>query len=364
MKVKIEKSALIAGLQVVQNVVSPRTTLPILYNVLMVAENNGLTLTATDLDMTVRCTVKAEVEKGGSITLPARRLFSIVKELGDTHVELTLEDSHNVTLSCGSSYFKIMGMAADEFPALSMPEGEAVYRMEQGAFREMLRKTFYAASTEETRYILNGVLASFKEGKLTMVATDGRRLALVEQELDFPKEAEADMVLPSKAVTELLHTLGGEGDMKLYGEKNQMVFEFGNIVMATKLIEGSYPNYRQVIPPECEERIAVERESLLTALRRVSLVTTDKTNATKLTFAKNRLVVSTVTPEVGEARESVPVKYEGKQITVAFNPEFVMDPLKNMTNDEIYFELTDDLSPGVIKCDMPFLYVLMPIRIS
>lgn len=364
MKVKVERTALIAGLQVVQNVVSLRSTLPILYNVLIEAEKDCLTLTTTDLDMSVRCIVKAEIEKTGATTLPARRLFNIIRELGDTHVELKLEDNHSTSVSCGTSFFKIMGMSNEDFPPMAATEGTSGYRMEQGAFKEMLRKTHYAASTEETRYILNGVLMSFKDGKLTMVATDGRRLALVEQELDFPKESEADMVLPSKAVNELLHTLSGEGELNIYGEKNRMVFEFNNIVMSTKLIEGSYPNYRQVIPPECEERIAVDREGLLMALRRVSLVTTDKSNATKLTFAKNKLVVTTTTPDVGEARESVPIKYAGKQISVAFNPEYVMDPLKNLSNDELYFELTDDLSPGVVKCDMPFLYVLMPIRIS
>ncbi len=364
MKVKIERTALIAGLQMVQNVVSLRSTLPILYNVLIRADKDSLFLTTTDLDMSVRCQVKAEVEKAGATTLPARRLFNIVRELGDSHVELKLEDNNSTSVSCGSSFFKIMGMADEDFPPMPEAGDSAAYRLEQAAFKEMLRKTHYAASTEETRYILNGVLLSFREGKLTMVATDGRRLALVEQEIEFPKEAEADMVLPSKAVNELLHTLGGEGELSIRAEKNRAMFEYNNVAMSTKLIEGSYPNYRQVIPPECEERIAVDRESLLLALRRVSLVTTDKSNATKLTFAKNKLVVTTTTPDVGEARESVPIKYSGKQIAVAFNPEYVMDPLKNLSNDELYFELTDDLSPGVVKCDMPFLYVLMPIRIT
>jgi DNA polymerase-3 subunit beta len=130
------------------------------------------------------------------------------------------------------------------------------------------------------------------------------------------------------------------------------------------MIEGTYPNYRQVIPSQCEERVTVEREGLLTALRRVSLVTTDKSNATKLTFGKNKLSITVTTPDVGEARETIPVKYNGKEIVVAFNPEFMMDPLRTLTNDEVFIELTDELSPGVIKCDMPFLYVLMPMRIT
>ncbi len=364
MKLKMERQALLTGLQAVQNVVSQRSTLPVLYNVLIQAENNQVALTTTDLDLSVRCTVKAEVGKSGATTLPARRLFSIVRELGDTNVEIESDDHHEVSVRCGSSFFKIKGMSDEDFPPMPRAEGNTGFRTGQGVFKEMLRKTHYAASTEETRYVLNGVLTSFRDGKLTMVATDGRRLALVEQDLDFSKEDETDMILPSKAVHELLHTLGGEGELSIHGEKNQMMFEFNNIVMSTKLIEGVYPNYGQVIPSECEERIAVERESLLTALRRVSLVMTDKSNATKLTFGNNSLVITSMTPDVGEARESIPIKYDGKQISVAFNPEYVMDPLKNLDNDELFFELTDDMSPGVLKTDIPFLYVLMPVRLS
>jgi DNA polymerase-3 subunit beta len=140
--------------------------------------------------------------------------------------------------------------------------------------------------------------------------------------------------------------------------------EFNEIVIASKLIEGTYPNFRQVIPTQCEERITVEREELLTAMRRTSLVTTEKSNTTTLSFGKNKLTVSTKTPDVGEARETIPIKYTGKEITIAFNPEYVMDALRNLSNDEIFVELTDELSPGVIKCDIPFLYVLMPMRVS
>jgi DNA polymerase-3 subunit beta len=236
--------------------------------------------------------------------------------------------------------------------------------LEQGVFKEMLRKTAYAASTDETRYVLNGVFLSFRDAKLTMVATDGRRLSLVEHEVEFPAEAEADMILPSKAVSELVHTLNDEGELKIYAKENQVMFQFGNAFVTSKLIDGTYPNYRQVIPAQCEERIAVDRESLLTALKRVALLITEKSGATKLSFGKNNLVITLNTPEVGEVRETVPIKYTGKEVAVAFNPEFMMAPLRNLESDEVYLELTDELSPGVIKCDIPFLYVLMPMRIN
>ncbi len=364
MKIKVAKSALLEGLQTVQNVVSTRSTLPILSNVLIVAEKGKVVLTTTDLDVTVSCLIEADVSKPGSSTLPARRLSSIVRELAEGNVEIDIDDKNVATLKSDASVFKIIGLSEDEFPPVPKSDGQYAYHMEQIVLRDMLRKTSYGVSSDETRYVLNGVFLSFKSGKMIMVATDGRRLALVENELEFPKESEAEMILPSKAVNELLHTLEDTGDIKIYAKDNMVVFEYGDVILASKLIEGSYPNYKQVIPSQCEERVTVEREALLSALKRVSLVTTDKSSAAKLIFGKNKITVTTNTPDVGEATETIPIKYTGKEITVAFNPDYMMDPLRNLTNDEIYIELTDDLSPGVIKCDVPFLYVLMPMRIS
>jgi len=364
MKFKITKSVLLEGLQRVQSVVGMRTTLPILSNVLVSAEKNRLSLSTTDLEVSVRCQVDATIQKAGGTTLPVRRLASIVRELPDKPIEIDVDEKDVASLKCESSFFKIIGMSEDEFPPMSKPEGQYTYNLEQSTFKEMLAKTAYAASTDETRHVLNGALLNFKGNKLTVVATDGRRLALVEQEVEVPKEAEADVILPNKALTELVHTLGDEGVLKLQTDGNKITFEFDDIYVASKVIEGTYPNFRQVIPAESEERVTVERETLLTALKRVSLVTTDKTNASKLTFGKNRIVVSTTTPDVGEARETVPIKYSGKEITVAFNPEYMMDPLRNLACDEVFIEITDELSPGVIKCDIPFLYVLMPMRVT
>jgi len=364
MKLSVTKAALLEGLHVVQNVVSVRSTLPILSNALLTAEDDKLWLTTTDLEVSVRCAIDADIEKNGISTLPVRRLSSIVRELPDATITLDIDENDVATLDCSSSHFKIIGLNKEEFPPISSPEEKSCYTLDQGVFREMLKKTSYAASTDETRFVLNGVLLSFRDGKLTMVATDGRRLALVENEVEFPDEAESDMILPSKAVHELLHVLEDEGDMSIYAKENQIVFEFGDVMVASKLIDGTYPNYRQVIPNQCEERVTIERDVLLTALKRTSLLTTEKSNATRLTFADNQLTVVTNTPDIGEARETVAVKYSGKEISVAFNSEFMMDPLRNLTSDEIYIEMTDELSPGVMKCDIPFLYVLMPMRVN
>jgi DNA polymerase-3 subunit beta len=364
MKLSVTKSSLLAGLQMVHNVVTPRTTLPILANALMVAEKNKLWLTTTDLDLTVRCCVEAEVQKTGSSTLPVRRLANIVRELPDANIEIDIDDKDISSISCGSAFFKLNGMSDQEFPPVLKADGKYAYRLDQGAFKQMLKKCSYSSSKDESRYVLNGVLLSFKNGKLTIVATDGRRLALVEHEIEFPSEAECEVILPTKAVTELEQILGDEGELKISVKDKQAVFEFKDVIVASKLIDGVYPNYKQVIPAQCEERITLERETLLAALRRVSLLATEKANATKLTFAKNKLTITMSAPDIGEARETLPVKYTGKELSVAFNAEYMIDPLKILTNDEVFLELTDDLSPGVIKCDIPFLYVLMPIKIS
>jgi DNA polymerase III subunit beta len=364
MKFKVTKAALLNGLQTVQNVVSGRSTLPILSNVLVNADKNETWLTTTDLDVTIRCRIEAEVAKPGSTTLPVRRLASIIRELPDQTIDFDVDEKDVAKIECNESLFKIIGLSVDEFPPVPKAESKHAFSIDQGAFREMMKKTAYAASSDETRLVLNGVLLSFRGGKLTMVATDGRRLAMVEHEVEIPKEAEVDMILPNKTVAELMHVLKDEGELKIYGKDGQIIFEMKDSLVVSKLVEGTFPNYRQVIPSQCEERVTVERESLLVAIRRVSLVISDKSNPMKVTFGRNKITVTMTTPDVGEARETLPIKYTGKELTVAFNPEFMMDPLKSLANDEIFIELTDELSPGVIKCDIPFLYVLMPMRIS
>jgi DNA polymerase III subunit beta len=364
MKIVATKDALMSGLQMVHGVVSIRPTLPILSNVLLQAEKDRLAVTTTDLEVTMRTVIEARVANTGGTTLPARRLLNIVRELPTDDIELEVDEKDSASITCGAAFFKILGLSDEEFPALPKYQTPNSFTLDQKTLKEMLQKTSYAASADETRYILNGTLMSFKAGKLTLVATDGRRLALAEHELDFPKEAETDVVVPTKAVNEIVHLLQNEGTVKVHAGKNQVAFETDNVLLISKLIEGTYPNFRQVIPSQCEQRIAVERELLLTALKRVALLTSEKSSSVRMTFGKNKLKVSASSPDVGEAHESLPVKYSGKEISVAFNPDYVMEPLRNLANDEIYVELTDELSPGVIKCDVPFIYVLMPMRIT
>ena len=364
MKFSVSKEKLLAGLQTVQNVVSTRTTLPILSNVLLQAADGQLRLTTTDLDVGVSGVIDAQIDKPGSTTLPARRLANIVRELPAAEVQIEIDAKNVASIRCGQSFFKILGLPEEEFPPLPKFADAKTFTIHQQALRDALKKTSYAISTDETRYVLNGILFSFKENKLTMVATDGRRLALVDLEVEFPRSQEIEIIVPTKCVTELGRLLGDEGDVKMSVGENQIAFEIGGSLLVSKLIEGNYPNYRQVIPGDAKERITLERETFLNAVHRVSLLSSEKSNSVKLVFSKNNIEIAANTPDIGEAHESLPVAYKGREFSIAFNPEFLQAPLRALPNDEIFLDLIDEMSPGVIKIQSPFLYVLMPMRIS
>jgi len=368
MNLTITKDQIIAGLQAVQNVVSTRTTLPILSNVLLRAEGGQVEFTATDLDVTVACKVEAKVAKPGSTTLPVKKLFGIVRELnGD--IEIESDDKNITSIRSGSSFFKIHGLAADEFPPLPEIKDDKKVLMAQENVRAMIKKTSFAVSTDESRYVLNGIFISLKEGKMTLVATDGRRLALVDEEVEISEKSAGEFIVPAKAVNELNRLLQTTGNVELKFGENQASFflqddKLNSILLITKLIEGNYPNYRQVIPGEAKERIALSREELMQALRRAEIMTSEKANSVRLNFGKNLLTITANSPEVGEARESIAINYKGKEIAIAFNPRYLIDPLNALAEDEVFIELIDELSPGVLKINGPFLYVVMPMRLN
>ncbi|VGO22166.1 DNA polymerase III subunit beta [Pontiella sulfatireligans] len=364
MKFSIEKDQILEALQKVQSIVGQRTTLPILSNVLLEAGNGKLTLTTTDMEVSVRTSIEADIDEEGSTTLPARRFFSICRDLPSHQVDIGVSNEDVATIISGSYNCKLEGLSKNDFPPMPTFEESYSYTLKRDAFKDILQKTSYAASTDESRAILNGSLMAFRDNKLTTVCTDGRRLALVEQEIDMPEEAEVDIVVPTKTVSELIKTLEGEGEATIKTSATQVAFEFGNIFIISKLIDGTYPNYRQVIPSQCEERIAIDREMLASAVRRVSLMLDDQAASVKVKITENRLELITSSPEIGESNESVPVKYSGKDITIAFNPGFLLAPLKHLDSDEVFLELSDELSPGVIKTNVPFLYVIMPIRVN
>ncbi len=369
MNLTIAKEQLINGLQAVQNVVGARTTLPILSNVLIRAEGDRLELTATDLDVTVSCSVEAKISQGGASTVPVKKLFGIVRELNGAEIELEVDEKHTCSVRAAASFYRINGLSADEFPPTASFKEEKKVVLPQETMAAMLKKTAFAVSTDESRYVLNGIYFSLKDHKLTLVATDGRRLALVDEELDVPEKSQGEFIVPAKTVNELTRLLQGKGTVELKYAENQAAFTLASekgasVLITTKLIEGNYPNYRQVIPAEVGERIPLVREEFLHALRRAEIMTTDKANSVKLAFGKNNLAITANSPEIGEARESIAVNYKGKDVAIAFNPRYLIEPLTALAQDEVFFELTDELSPGVLKINGPFLYVVMPMRLT
>ena len=364
MKFRISKEAFLEGLQKVQHVVSSRTTLPILSNVLLVARDGRLQFTTTDLDVGITGSVEAEIDKEGATTLPAKRLVSIVRELPASEVEVSVDSKNHASIRSGPSFFKIIGLGESEFPPLPDFSAAKEFRIPQSVLRDGLKKTSYAISTDETRYVLNGIYTSFRDGKMTLVATDGRRLAMVDSDLEFPASHETDVIIPSKAVQELQRLLGESGELILKLNDNQISFVIGDTLLCSKLIDGNYPNYRQVIPGDSNERVVISREALLETVRRVSLLSSDKANSVKLVFSENRIEVTANSPDVGEAQESMDVIYQGPPMQIAFNPEFLQAPLRALDSEHVYLDLIDEMSPGVLRIEGTFLYVLMPMRVT
>src|SRR5574344_323103 len=364
MKLKIVRSKFLEGLKSVQNIVAGKGSLPILQNVLLEVGGGEIKMTTTDLDISIKASCGCEVEESGSTTLPVKRLFNAITKVAEGEVEIEVDEKERASISAGNARYKLVGLPEKEFPRLPKDEDAYVYTVSQQVFKEMLKKVSYAASQDDTRRTLKGVLMSFKDNKLTMVATDGRRLALVENELEFPKSAEKDIVLPSKAVAELQRSLAGESEVSILVQKSQICFRLETLQIFSKLMEDAYPNYKQVIPKECAEHIDIDRQLLLDALDRASVMTMDEAHSTKLIFESGKLTVTSAASEIGEAKDEVAIKYAGEKIEIMFNPNYVMDALKAIDDDSVTLDLNNGHSPAVIRCSIPFLYVLMPLRIN
>ncbi len=376
MKFQIKRDHFSNALQQVQNLVSFRPSMPILFNVLLEAEGEYLKLTTTNLDMGIRCKIKGEIIEPGSITLPVKRLASIVKDLPGAEVLVEVNASNQAQLRSGGAKYKIMGLSRDEFPPLPKFDVPALYQFEQNDFERMIHSVAYAQSTSEDRYILNGVHVNFADNNVNLVATDGRRLALISTKVDTVASGTASsFVLPRATVGELERVLGRGKNMKIVFNERQVGFEldvdesesFGlvdSIYLVSKVVEGSYPNYRQVIPQETINRVMIDRQGLLGVIKRASLVISDKNRAVKFKMANNVLEVSASSSEFGEFHEALAIRYEGAEAQMAFNPEYIIQPLSALTKDEVAFEFKDDLSPGVFKTDDNFICVVMPLRIQ
>ncbi|MCW5550284.1 MAG: DNA polymerase III subunit beta [Opitutaceae bacterium] len=374
MKFKINRDHFANGLAQVLNVVGSKATMPILSNVLIEAEKDQISLTTTNLDLGIRCKIKAEVKETGAVTLPVKRLATIVRELPNVDVSVDASPNHQVKLASGGSNFRIMGIGKDEFPPLPEFGDEKSYTLEQAELTAMLKSVAYAQSSDETRYILNGVYFNFKDAKLSLVATDGRRLALIAKEMDVPAGSAGAIILPAKTVNELLRLLDKGEKLKINFNDRRAAFQIAtdkdgsglvdSVYLYSKVVEGNYPNYQQVVPRETHQRIKLERELFLQCVHRAALVCSEKSNSVKIKLSSNLLEITAQSPDFGEAHESMAIGYSGPDLQVAFNPGFLMDPLRALTKDEVFFELKDEVSPGVFKTLENFICVIMPVRLS
>lgn len=374
MKFKINRDHFVTGLQQVLNVVGTRAAMPILSNVLIRADGDHISLTTTNLDLGIRCQIKADVTEPGAITLPVRKLATIVRALPSMEVQVSASDESQAKITSGGSQFRIMGLGEDNFPTLPSFADQHVFNMSQAELAQMLKSVSYAQSSDENRYILNGVYFHFANEKLTLVATDGRRLALISKEMGVSEENSGQLILPAKTVAELERLLGQGEEVRITFSDRQVAFTIqigkdsessglaDSIYLVSKIVEGNYPNYEQVIPKQTEHRIKIERELLLECVQRASLVTSDKNTSIQIDVKPNLLEITGQSPDFGESHETMAIQYEGPEVKVSFNPQYMMDPLKALTKDEVFFEFKDELSPGVFRTLESFLCVVMPLR--
>ena len=363
MRFKCQRDAFINAIQTVQNIVTSRPTLPILSNILIETQTNNIRLTATDLDVGISCVVPVDILEQGSITVPAKRFSDIVKEFPSENLNVTTKKNNMVIVDSEVCQFKIMGMGKEEFPKLPEFKDTKAIKIEQQQLKEMLSLTSFAVSFDETRYILNGILFKINKNTITLVATDGKRLAVAERKLSSDADVDLSVIVPTKTVHELNRNLKEGGELLLMVGNNQLLFDLGEVVILSRLIEGEFPDYKQVVPPHSENVMKIERSQLLLAVRRAALLSTPDYQAVKFEVFKNKLVISKSTPDVGESREELAVEYQGKELVIGFNPGYLGDVLKNLNEQMVGIELTDSEKPGVIRAS-GYVYIILPMRLS
>ncbi len=364
MKFQCSKSDILSNLQQAQNIVGQRTTLAILSNVLMETKGNELTFTSTDLEIGLISSCKVDVLEEGKTTIPARKLFDIIRNLPDQTISMEVDSNNVAQIKCGKSSYKIYGISAEDFPHLPDFSQEHNFEFNQSLLKKLIRQTSFSISRDESRYVLNGIYMVFNASEILGVSTDGRRLSLSRHTGMNFKDMKIDFIIPSKTVSELQKILSDEGLVRVYPKGNQVCFQMGTTTLITKLIEGNFPEYQAVIPENSTQKVIFNKEEFASAIHRVALFTSEKYNSIKLVFSNNRCVISANSPNVGEAREEIEVEFAGAEMPIAFNPNYLLDILKCLDTVSVTMELTDSLKPGVVREGTEFLSVIMPMRLT
>ena len=358
MKFTVNREKLQKALQRVGSIIGSRSMLPVLGNVMIQAEEGVLTLTTTDLEIRISTKVEATVESAGVTTIPARKLASLVGCFVGTDV---VEKDH-IKIRCGTSHFTLLGLPAMDFPVAAEFSAQREIKIREGEFKRMVSAISYAVSADDSRKVLTGVLLSARESMITLVATDGKRLAMQEKTPEAVEGGDGDSIIPLKAALEVRRLLEGDAQMSIRLGDKQCVFEAAGFELSTKLIEGNYPNYRQVVPASFARSIELPTSVFLTKIETVSQVLSDSSSFIILHFEDNQLQLQASSSEVGEGSDMVEVAYDGEPFEVSFNPAYLADPLRNCDADTVRMKINDPLNPVAIEGGEGFLYVIMPIR--
>jgi DNA polymerase-3 subunit beta len=367
MELVVRKNELLRELQLFQGIVERKNTIPILANVLIEANGQEVRMLATDLEVALRSKCQASVAKGGALTLPAKKLFEIVRALPETDVRIE-EDKNGVKVAADRFDSRMQTLPREDFPTLPEVSGKARATLPRAALKEMVAKTQFAITGEDTRYFLNGAKFVLKPKSMTLVATDGHRLALVEVAHDVGISQEVGVILPKKTLLELGKLLlDGEGDILFEGGENHLFFEVGVRVLISRMIDGQFPAYERVIPKGNDKHIEFDRERLTSAVKRVALLSNERSRAVKFDIQKGKVEVTSSSSEFGEAREQMAVEYDGTPMAISFNAQYVLDFLNVVDTDVVSLSLKDEVSQAVMKPigadGYDYTYVIMPMRI-
>jgi DNA polymerase III subunit beta len=369
MKLTITREQLQEGLVAVAASVPAKTTLPILSNILLEATKDGIRLSGTDLDIAVSTTVSASVDQEGAITLPARKLVEIVRELPSAAMRLTASGEQRVSIECGRSRFRLLGLPREEFPAFPTVKFEGGWRTSSKELQKLIAHVAFAASTEESRPILNGVLWELRPERMRMVATNGHRLARMDVPTSETQGAsQADLIVPPKALDQIRRLFDTDETVEIARSENHLGFRTSSTQIYTRLIEGPYPNYEQVIPRENDKVATADRVALTAALRRMSIVASDQTHRIRMGFANGSCKLSVQTPDLGEAQEELNVSYEGDPLEIGFNAAYLLEILKYIPTDEV--RMTFKAPERAATCEpvgwddpASYLALVMPLRL-
>ncbi len=367
MEVRIDKDTFLNGVQKVQGIVEAKGAMPILSHLLLTTEKERIGIQATDLEIGAKGYYSANVVAEGQVTLNAKKLFDILRELPSEEVHLTREDNHWVTLKCGKSKFRLPGMPSQDFPPFPEFSQDSLLEFSSKLLKEMIRKTFFAQSPDETRQVLNGLLLEREGRKLNMVGTDGHRLAVIKRNPgDAAKGDKLSYLIPKKALAELMKLIEDEDATFSFSAKNNhLAFMQGDQVIVSRKIDGKFPNYQQVIPSDNKLQVSVNRDVLQHALKRVALLADEKSKMVRFDVQSGNITLTTDATELGEAREEIPVSYSGKDVSIGLNAKYVLDVLNVIDDEEVVLNLKDQNSSCLITSnkDKDYQSIVMPMRL-